>query len=355
MPLLALSGSATPARRFVMPANKITFSATAIMLVALIATACSAQLLEEATPTAQRYGDPVVGQFRVGAVITAKRGACRNIRAMVAVPLECSEQNVRIVSEDFSSDVQAVKYRDLQGGARQMMILIPSLAAGAEARAVVTFEVATRPVLPPADDLIKRLQVPDKPPRNLRSFVSASPYIEARHGRVRSIVRDITEANDEASSTDRDDDMEDGSADWRTVEQFYDYVLKNIEYVEGPDKSAVQTLKDGAADCHGRSAVFIALCRAAKIPARVVWVNNHCYAEFYMEDDQDQGYWFPIESAGSRAFGEMPLARVILQKGDNFRVPERPRDRLRYASDFLVGLPVPGAGQPKVKYIREQL
>jgi hypothetical protein len=67
------------------------------------------------------------------------------------------------------------------------------------------------------------------------------------------------------------------------------------------------------------------------------------------------GYWFPCESAGSDSFGEMPLARTILQKGDNFRVPERKKERLRYASDFMIGLPTPGGGRPKVKYIREQV
>jgi hypothetical protein len=51
----------------------------------------------------------------------------------------------------------------------------------------------------------------------------------------------------------------------------------------------------------------------------------------------------------------MPLARTILQKGDNFRVPERKRERLRYASDFMIGLPTPGGGRPKVNYIREQI
>jgi hypothetical protein len=50
----------------------------------------------------------------------------------------------------------------------------------------------------------------------------------------------------------------------------------------------------------------------------------------------------------------MPLARTILQKGDNFRVPER-KERLRYASDYLTGVSMPGGGEPRVKYIREQL
>ncbi|MGL4512863.1 MAG: transglutaminase-like domain-containing protein, partial [Lacipirellulaceae bacterium] len=75
--------------------------------------------------------------------------------------------------------------------------------------------------------------------------------------------------------------------------------------------------------------------------------------EFYLEDAEGNGKWYPAESAGTRAFGEMPLARVILQRGDDFRVPERPRERLRYASDLLVGKPLPGSGKPSVKYIRE--
>jgi hypothetical protein len=49
----------------------------------------------------------------------------------------------------------------------------------------------------------------------------------------------------------------------------------------------------------------------------------------------------------------MPTARPVLQKGDDFRVPERPRDRLRYASDYLTGRPVGGSGKPSVKYLRE--
>ena len=317
----------------------------AVLLAAfLLAPTARAQLADEqATAGAVRYGKPVVGEFRVGAEITAKRGAVRDIRAMVAVPFECEEQTVRIASEDFTSDVGSVTYRDLQGGARQMLITIPYLASGATARAIVTFDVATRPILPPSDEEIDALVIPRRPPRDLRKFTSVSPFIEAKDRKIKRIAREtLGELPEDASG-------------WTKVEALYDYVWDNIEDEDGPDTSAVQTLKEGIADCHGRSALFIALCRASGVPARVVWVNHHCYAEFYMEDEEGNGDWYPAESRGTRAFGEMPLARVILQKGDNFRVPERPRDRLRYATDFLVGLPVKGSGQPSVRYIREQL
>ncbi|QDU89966.1 Transglutaminase-like superfamily protein [Pirellulimonas nuda] len=312
------------------------------LLVTLVARDAPAQLAEaDAGASAVQYGEPRAGRFRVGAEITASRGACRAIRAMVAVPLECPEQSVRIVKEEFSPDVESVSYRDLQGGARQMLITVPRLADGATATAVVTFEVVTRPILPPSDAVTAGLKIPRSTPRDLRKYVTVSPFIQSRDSKFRSWSRELL-----AGLTDE-------ASDWQRVEAFYDAMLEKIEYAEGVDKSALETLRDGQADCFGRSAVFIALCRAAGVPARAVWVQDHCYAEFYLEDEEGEGAWFPAESAGTRAFGEMPLARTIMQKGDNFRIPERPKDRLFYATDFLVGLPMPGSGKPSVKYIRE--
>jgi transglutaminase-like putative cysteine protease len=221
-----------------------------------------------------------------------------------------------------------------------MLISVPHLAAGATARAVLTCEVETRPILPP--EQTEELTIPKKIPRALRMYTIASPYIEMNHARIRELSREIMKEAEVAGAT----------SDWEKIEAIYDEVLKRIEYVEGPDKAAIEALRDGQADCQGRSAVFVAVCRNNKIPARLVWVHGHVYPEFYLEHAEGQGHWYPCESAGSRAFGEMPLARTILQKGDNFRVPER-KEKLRYASDFLIGLPTPGGGKPKAKFIRE--
>jgi hypothetical protein len=290
-------------------------------------------------PTAPRYGNPQTVQFRVGAEISAVNGACRGIIAQVTVPLICAEQKVTILSEDFSPEVGEVTYRPLAGGeVTQMLISVPRLNNGATARAVLTVEVETRPVLPP--EKTDELTIPKKVPAKIRTFTNASPYIESNHQKMRALSKEVMKDIDESAN------------DWAKIEAIYDAVLEKIEYVEGPDKGALDALRDGQADCQGRSAVFIALCRANKIPARMVWVHGHCYPEFYLEHAEGEGHWYPCESAGTRAFGEMPLARTILQKGDNFRVPER-KEKLRYASDFLTGLPTPGGGKPKVKYIRE--
>jgi hypothetical protein len=322
------------------------FAALALAAIVLFTAAApaSAQIVDNAGKKAStsepRLGKPQTVRFRVGAEITANRGACRNILAMVTVPLDCPEQKVTIVEEDFSPDVGDVTYRPLPGGeVKQMVISIPFLPAGVTAHAIVTAEVTTSSILPPEET--GDLKIPKKIPPKLKLYTIGSPYIEVNHQRIQSLRKELLkEASDSAS-------------DWEKVEAIYDGVLKTVDYVEGPDKGAAEALRDKQADCQGRSAVFIALCRASKIPARMVWVHGHCYPEFYLENSDGQGQWYPCESAGSRAFGEMPLARPILQKGDNFRVPER-KEHLRYASDYMVGVPTPGGGRPKVKYIRDQ-
>ena len=165
---------------------------------------------------------------------------------------------------------------------------------GATAHAILTCEVATRRFTPPekTDDL----KIPKKLPAKVRNYVLPSPYIEINQQQIRSFNKEIS------------DSLEQSANDWSKVEAIYDAVLKKIDYVEGPDKSAAEALHDKQADCQGRSALFIALCRINKVPARMVWVHGHCYPEFYMEHAEGEGYWYPCESAGTRAFGEMPLA-----------------------------------------------
>lgn len=310
-------------------------------LVLLAPAGAIAQIKEEAaTHNRVQYGPPDTIRMRIGAEITASRGAARNIVVSIAVPLDCPEQQVKIISEDVSSEVGSVDYRPVSGGeVKQMVISIPRLASGATAKATVDFEVTSHTILPPAktDDLV----ISQRPPRPIRQYLGGSPYIETKHQKIRSLSKEVWK------------DLDDTATDWERVEAIYDFVLDKVEYVEGPDKGALDALRDEQADCQGRSMLFIALCRANKIPARMVWVDGHAYPEFYLEDADGKGYWFPCESAGTRAFGEMPLARTILQKGDNFRVPERPKERLRYASDYMIGVPVGKGGRPKVKFIRQ--
>lgn len=426
----------------------------AAALLALVAAPLSAeeepavetqiiQQTAESDPAAPRYGQSIATRYRVGAKITAKGGTVRNIRIMVAVPLECPEQEVHVLEKDFSPHIDSVQIRTLpddkraEPGARQMLITVSELPPRQEAHALITYEVVTKTVLEPAD--VSQLKIPERPDRQLKQYLSGSPYINVNHRKIREAVKDALAAPDEvegegnaavdgadASDSKKEiespgDEMDDtggddayelvgadttadaetstaakeesasdqgglvgvdasasfeadatadpaqanadstaaiaapATGDWRKVEKIYDYVQEHVEYEEGAqDKPALDALQDGKGDCHGISALFVAMCRTADVPARMVWVDGHQYAEFYLEGAEGQGHWYPVQSAGTRAFGEMPTPKVILQKGDDFRVPERRRERLRYASDYTLLLAEPRF-KPKVQYIREQL
>jgi hypothetical protein len=49
----------------------------------------------------------------------------------------------------------------------------------------------------------------------------------------------------------------------------------------------------------------------------------------------------------------MPDQLPILQKGDDFRDPDRPGKSLRYVAEFLKGAGIAGGGKPVVSWIRE--
>jgi transglutaminase-like putative cysteine protease len=337
----------------------------------------NAAITVAATPVEVEYGPSVATRYRVGATITARGGTVENIRVMVAVPLECPEQQVEILQEDYSPEVENVEFRQTDEGVRQMLIYIPTLPPREEAQATVTYDVHTSPILPPKET--EWFHAPKKVTFQLKRYLGPSPYIDVNNRKIRAAIKEALAAKDNEKSNDAEpsesaanepevaahEEPEDPAAadapadeapltDWQRVEKLYDYAIERVKYEEGADKSAVQVLADGKGDCQAIAALFVAMCRTEKIPARMVWVDGHQYAEFYLEDATGGGRWFPVESAGRREFGEMSVARVILQKGDNFRVPERPRERLRYASDYTLLLSKPGR-QPKITYVREQL
>ena len=309
------------------------------LVLALVCCATArSQIKDEATAHGVRYGEARTHKYRVGVRITAVGGSCKGLYATIPVPMDWPEQQVRIVDEDFSPPSTKVRYRTLDKGVQQMLVTIPLLRSGAKARALVTYEIRRRAILPPADP--SDLEIPKRVERAVKLYLGPSPYIESRNSRIRSLAKEITAEKAPA---------------WAKVEAIYDYVREHVEYRGGPLKGALRALRDGNGDCEELSSLFIALCRAAGVPARTVWIPGHCYPEFYLVDAEKTGHWFPCQAAGARAFGEMNEDRPVLQKGDNFRVPEKPRDRQRYVAEFLRGTPGPGGGKPKVQFVRDLL
>ena len=101
-------------------------------------------------------------------------------------------------------------------------------------------------------------------------------------------------------------------------------------------------------DCEEMAGVFVALCRAMGIPARLVWIPNHTWAEFYLVDDKKQGHWIPAHTACYPWFGWNGVHELVLQKGDRVQVPERHR-QVRLMDDWTRWS---GRG-PRPRYIGE--
>jgi len=286
-----------------------------------------------------RLDKPRTVRMQIGIIVTSTGSPMRGIYGTTPVPTDWPEQKVRIVDEDISSNVGSVRYRIVGGTTKQMVVRIPRITRGGSAKVLITFEITRHSILAPED--VERFVVPEKLDRKTRTYLSSSPMIEVRNQKIRKLAQKLwTEAEEKE--------------DWQKVETIYDWVRQHVKYRNGPLKGALAALNDGTGDCEELTSLFVALCRVNSVPARTVWIPGHCYPEFYLADAEGKGHWFPCQAAGSRAFGSMPEHRAILQKGDNFKVPDVSK-RQRYVAEFLKVTDVPGGKPPKVQFIRKVL
>jgi transglutaminase superfamily protein len=282
-------------------------------------------------------GEETTTKWRFGVVVNARGGSVTGIQASLPVPTDWPEQTVKIVAEDKSPTVRKISYRVLDGGVKQMLVAIPRLRAGEEAKAVITMEIAKRAILEPSAK--GEFSIPAKPARELQKFLLPSPYIESRDPKFAQISPQILIREQRA---------------WGQTEEIYKFVRDNVKYEFAEEiRPAIDALNDRKGDCEELSSIFIAICRASKIPARAVWVPGHCYPEFYLTDGEGRGHWFPCQAAGeAHEFGKMKEERPILQKGDNFKVPGE-KEPQRYVKHTLsaTNAEVP----PEVKFVLERV
>jgi hypothetical protein len=160
-----------------------------------------------------------------------------------------------------------------------------------------------------------------------------SPGIQTRIAEVRKLAGEITASIEHP---------------WDKAAAFHDWVWQNIKARPGYYTSVVAALRDKVGDCEERACVFIALCRAVGIPARQVWVPNHAWAEFYLQDEAGEGHWIPAHTSCYSWFGWTGAHEVILQKGDRVRVPEQ-HSPMRLLADWMQQL----GAKPRVRYLAE--
>lgn len=282
--------------------------------------------------------DEVIERWQIGLSVKAAEGPCGGIQGAVALPGDWPEQEAKVIAEDFSPFITHIDYRTVDN-VKQLLVTIPELPAGEEAHALITFDISRHALLPPDDTAGLVKPNPKKLPKAMRHYLGPSPGIEIQHGKIKSLARRL--AQESAEQTD-----------WQKVEALFDWVRENIKQIDQQKQpGAMQAMKDKQSNHEGLCFLFIALCRASDVPARTVWVPKYCYPEFYLQDADGNGYWFPCQIAGTRSFGGINESRPIWQKGDNFRTPEAPRDPVRYIPPNLTGK----GGNPHVDFVRKGL
>ena len=259
------------------------------------------------------------------------RGSASGLKASTMVPCPLPEQKI----EKFKIDTQGCRatIRRLDQQAAQLYMQAPSIQPAQFVQAIATFEL----VLHKEYHGYKREMFPQKQrvPRQLRRFLGASPGIQVRHKLVRQIAKQI--------ATDVP-----GGHPWDLAYAIFRWVRRYIKPRLQRYTSVVTALKNHVGDCEERAATFVALCRASGIPARLVWVPSHNWAEFYLHNSKGQGAWIPAHTAAYNFFGWTGAHELVLQKGDRIRVPEKRRP-YRLVPDWTRFI---GAA-PVVRYVAE--
>jgi hypothetical protein len=294
---------------------------------------------KDAEPGGIKLGEGHTQRWRTGVTVDAVGGPCTNVVCYIPFPAEWPEQDVEIVKEDVSAEAK-VSYEMLEGQVKLMIVRIAKLPAGKQARALLTLDIHHSPVLAPEETDGFVLPEAKKLDRKIAPFLQPSPLIESRDPKIRDLAKQIGVDQEKA---------------WERVESIYDWVRDHVQYKKGPQKGALGALKDGIGDCEGMTSLFVAICRAAEIPARMVQVPEHCYPEFYLLDEKGQGHWFPCQAAGTRSFGGIPEERPILQKGDNVRPPWDRQKHERLMPWHVEGTKPKNGGDPRPRWYQEKV
>lgn len=121
-----------------------------------------------------------------------------------------------------------------------------------------------------------------------KKYMEPEELIESNDSRIISLVHDLTDNVD----------------NWHEkAVRIYNFIRRHMHYEEqDEERGALWALENGAGDCSEYSYLFVALCRAAGIPAKIqagfafhrpseTLENGHMWTEYYLENYG----WIPVD------------------------------------------------------------
>ena len=282
-------------------------------------------------PTDQTgYVEPRQYDVKIGIQLQGT-GHAGQIKATTAAPVAWPEQ--RIDQVQVQRQGCGAQLRQIDTGAAQLYLAAPSIEAGQTIAAAAHYQLT----LFKHYGGFQRDQFPiEQPSLNKqfrRRYLYDSPGIQTRFDEIKKLARQVT-----------------GGVyhPWDQAHAAYQWVWENIEGRAQVYTSVMEAIRHGIGDCEERAAVFVAMCRIAGIPARLVWLPNHNWAEFYLTDDEGTGHWIPAHTSAYSWFGWTGAHELVLQKGDSMRVPEKKQPQ-RLLADWMQWQ----GSRPKVRYLAE--
>jgi hypothetical protein len=277
------------------------------------------------------YLEPRPFLLDVGIELVGK-GSTGEIMASTPVAIPCPEQ--KIEEERIETHGCQAEIRDLAPDARQLFLSAPGITAGQTIKAVAHYKLT----LYKQYHNYQRDQFPQEQKVAgdvRRQYLGDSEGIQTRCKEVRQLLEKLAG---------------DGEHPWDLAKKFATWIPRNIRPQIGPFTGVAKALDSRLGDCAEMSAIFVALARAAGIPARLVWVPDHNWSEFYLTDKQGQGHWIPAHTACYFWFGWTGAHELVLQKGDRVHQPELDRKPHRLQKDWLHS---PIGPRPSVRYLAE--
>ncbi len=255
---------------------------------------------------------------RVGAKIQAAGRAVSGVVVTMQVPTEWPEQHVSMYEENLPPEVDRSTYRDTDT-VRQFIGTIPRLTAQSGLEIEILFDVTVSGIAYP--EQTDHLVIPEKPAAEIRQWLAPGSMIESRKAKVRKQAESVTA---------------DFVQPWEKCRAIHKWVVDNIEVRDGKESGAEEAIDKKTGSVEDKSFAFVAMCRSIRIPARMVWADQGEYAEFYLEDGAGRGNWYPAVLDNRPEFGKLTEPRVILQKGENIKLPENSKPVL-YVVETISG------------------
>jgi len=277
------------------------------------------------------YLEPRPFELSIGFELSGE-GEASHIEAATPVPMEQAEQeigDVRLETEGCDAEFQQVAE-----GALLLYLSAPQLSPGQRIKALARYRMTLKKqYLGYKAEQFPAHQPP--PPTTVRKqYLQESPGIQAAAPEVRKLLAQLH----------GQDDLH----PWSLAERAKAWISENIRPQAGKFIGVVNALKERRGDCEEMAGIMVALCRAAGVPARLVWVPNHNWSEIYLTDHDGVGHWIPVHTACYAWMGWTGVHELVIQKGDRVTPPHE-RKAQRLLGDWLRWV----GKRPAVRYIAE--